>query len=275
MKKILSILISLFILLLHISDVSATIDFSIEDPIVNQDQIEIGVSFANATNTNCPNQICYLQGLIKASSSPRYFGFTKNNTDQWIDYISSPDPNLIQSSFFKVQLENGSWSGKLVMKFNADDINYKGPGNYDLKIKRYTGNSGDGTDSNIHSIQLDLAIPTPTPTPEPSATPTPTPTPTPAPTPTKTPTPVPTKKPTPKPTATSTPDDLVDQSSTPTDVLGASSSPTPTPESKETQDSSKPKILALVFIALGVLSIGGASYSIWYKSKNPPHQNVI
>jgi len=274
MKKLLSILIFLSAFLLFVSNANAAINFSIEEPIVNQDQIEIGVSFANATNTNCPNQICYLQGLIKASSSTRYFGFTKNNTDQWIDYIANPDPNLIQSSFFKVQLENGSWSGKLMMKFNSDDVDYKGPGSYDLKIKRYTGNSSDGVDSNIRSIQLDLTIPTPTPTPTPTLSPTvaPTPirTPTPIPTPTKTPIPSPAKTLTPR--ATPFPTVAVLGEATVDSPLATFS---PTPVIKK-ENQGKFPFIAGALIVSGLAFIGGSCYLAFGKrGKVPEHESLI
>ena len=124
------------------------------------------------------------------------------------------------------------------------------------------------------SANISPETPTPDPTPTPSATPALTPIPTP--TPTKTPTPTPTKKPTPKPTPTKTPEELSDQNTPPPDVLGAVDGPNPSSSPpSDTQNASKPPIIAIIFIVLGIISIGGASYSIWYKSKNPEPQNTI
>ncbi|MEK7470983.1 MAG: hypothetical protein AAB622_03235, partial [Patescibacteria group bacterium] len=141
-------------------------------------------------------------------------------------------------------------------------------------ISRIPDGIGNWVDyTELSEGKQNISPPTPSPIPTPTATSTPTVTPTS--TPTKTPTPTPTKKPTPKPTPTKTPEELSDQNTPPPDVLGVSDNSSPTPEPKEAQDSSKLPILAIIFILLGVISIGGASYSIWYKSKNPTPPNTI
>lgn len=81
-RTISTLIISLFLLLLFASDANASIVFTVSNAIVNQDQVEIDVSLSDATNTSCPDQTCYLQGMMKSSLSTRYFGFTKNNVDQ-------------------------------------------------------------------------------------------------------------------------------------------------------------------------------------------------
>ena len=170
---------------------------------------------------------------------------------------------------------------------NGDTIKLYNNDSPSVIIDQHTYGSVDATHSIVRSpdgnenwvitsmITNGSSNPTPTPSPTPTPTATSTPTVTPTSTPTKTPTPTPTKKPTPKPTPTKTPEELSDQNTPPPDVLGVSDNSSPTPEPKEAQDSSKLPILAIIFILLGVISIGGASYSIWYKSKNPTPPNTI
>ena len=169
------------------------ISFTLSNPQVS-DQITIDITISGATNTNCPNSRCYLQGMLTAVDQNKYFGFTQNNSGDWYEYISEPEPEYIQSSFFSLQLTDGNWSGQLKIKNNPQDPDYQGPGNYLLKVKRYTGNSSSGSfAANDLNVTLTQASPSPSPTPTP--TPSPTSTPTSAPNPTPTPTLRPTSSP--------------------------------------------------------------------------------
>lgn len=120
----------------------------------------------------------------------------------------------------------------------------------------------------------------PNPTPEPTNTPTSTPTPTPAPTPTRTPTPTPNKTPTPtptkkpSPTPTTNPAESVNEqlSSESGNVLGIevslpSSSPSPKPNTFSILEN-KNKIIATLFICLGMVLIGGSFYFAFKNSKS-------
>ncbi len=115
------------------------------------------------------------------------------------------------------------------------------------------------------------SIPTQTPTSTPGKTLTPTPNPT------KTPTPIPTKTPTPTPSPTGSPDDPVATDSG--DVLGAEVEPeipSPSPEPDFTFAlENKNKIIAIVFISLGILLIGGSLYFALKTSKSNRLQNDI
>ncbi|KKT81171.1 MAG: hypothetical protein UW80_C0056G0005 [Microgenomates group bacterium GW2011_GWC1_44_9] len=112
---------------------------------------------------------------------------------------------------------------------------YTGPGEYYLKLKRYTGESTSGTYSDTLSITLSEVTPSPEPTPTstpatPSlttATPTVTNTPTSQPTSTPIKTNIPTKTPSPTPTPTKTPTPRPIASATPTKTITPSSSVIP------------------------------------------------
>jgi len=248
-KKLLVAFLFFAFLNLSFPKVASAVEFTISDAVVSQDQIDVGVSLTEATNTNCPNQTCYLQGILRFSLGNRYFGFTKNNNDQWITYLSEPESDFIQNNFFKITITAGNWSGRLYLRFDSNDTNYEGPGNYELKVRRFTGNSKSGSDSNILAIHLDLSTPTPTPTSNPTNTPTPTPTPTSIPT----ATPLKTKTPTPTAKSSVKPGSL--PSSSP-EVLGQTNAPTPTASSSPAPESvSSFSVLPFVLVGLGIVSI--------------------
>ncbi|MFZ3069166.1 MAG: hypothetical protein WA052_02505 [Microgenomates group bacterium] len=149
---------------------------------------------------------CYVQVVITAPGSPHYFGQTWSPKGEWFKYISSPAKEYIVENFIK--LENDQTT-KIIFNTDPDDEDYKGPGEYLVKLNRYTGGSTSSAgDSN--SLTMNIADPTPTSDPTtiitetPTNTPTSTTTPTNTPTNTSTPTPVrtPTKTPTPTPTPT-------------------------------------------------------------------------
>ncbi|MCX6793990.1 MAG: hypothetical protein NTY06_02695 [Candidatus Gottesmanbacteria bacterium] len=151
-----------------------------------------------------------------------------------------------------------SWSAKLKMRFKIDDPNYQGPGNYDLKVRRYTGKSSTfAQESNTLNIVLTATMPTATPTPLPTSTPTPTPEPTVTPTRTPTPTPTPTKTPTPTPTPTVKPTSTVAPTPTPiataSAVLGVTDNPVIASASSDMKikPSAKPLIISLLLVGIG------------------------
>lgn len=153
------------------------IDLTIKDPIVANLEITLNASLSASSNY-------YLQGTLRSQSSSKYFGETQNNKSDWIDYISSPEKEYITSNFFVTDVKNATWSGTLKLRYKTDDPNYLGPGTYDLKLRRFTGNSSSSAgESNTLSVNLTGIIPTPTPSPSPSPSPSPTSPPTPTPTP--------------------------------------------------------------------------------------------
>lgn len=163
--------ITLVVVLLFPRSVSA-VDFSIKDPIVSNLEITVVASLSATSNY-------YLQGLLRSQSSSKYFGETQNNQSGWVDYISSPEKEYITSNFYLTEIKDATWSGTLKLRFKTDDPNYLGPGVYDLKLRRFTGNSSSSAgESNTLTINLAAAVPTPIPSPSPSPSPSPTPTPT-------------------------------------------------------------------------------------------------
>lgn len=188
------------------------ITFTISNPVVNSDDsIDVDAAISGLIASSCSTSGCYLQAELRMlDESKNYFGYTYNNSGEFIDYLSSfSSTDDIKSKLFNFVPVSASWSGKLKAKNNPNDANYLGPGQYTFRFRRFSGNSKNPIDpstgdSNALTVNFTLSSPTPTPTPTPTSTnsPTPTPAPTSSPTPTKTPTPTPTptKTPTPSPT---------------------------------------------------------------------------
>lgn len=154
------------------------VDLFISDPIISNLEVSLNASLSGSANY-------YLQGTLRSQSSSKYFGETQNNRGDWVDYISTPEKEYITSNFFLTDIKNATWSGTIKLRFKLDDPNYFGPGQYDLKLRRFTGNStSNAGESNTLTLNLTQVIPTPTPSFSPSPPPTPPPTPTPSPTPT-------------------------------------------------------------------------------------------
>lgn len=229
------------------------IDFSISNPGMNDQEISFDAALSNVTTTNCPDDRCYLQGVLRSASSSKYFGESLNTQGNWVDYISNIDTEYIKANFHAADIQKGSWSAKLKVRFKADDPNYQGPGSYDLKVRRYTGKSSTSyAESNTITINLTATIPAPSPTatavptdpvPEPASTSTPTPTPA--------RTPTPSKAPTPTVTVAPTPTHLIIASNF--SVLGASNSPVVASSEAEQEAASpvKPLIISLLFVGIG------------------------
>lgn len=161
------IVIALFVLLLSSCQSIEAIEFTIADPIVSGLEISVSSSLSGTTSNY------FLQGTLRAVDSSKYFGETYGRTS-WIDYLSSPDKEFITSNFYMTDVQNASWSGTLKMRYKVDDQVYKGPGSYELKLRRFTGNSSNAAgESNVMTITLTEPLPLPSPTPVPSPTPTP------------------------------------------------------------------------------------------------------
>lgn len=234
------------------------IDFTICDPEISDQEISFSASLSGVTTTNCPDNRCYLQGVLRSVNSSKYFGETFNTLNNWVDYISSPDTEYIKANFYAADIQTSGWSSRLKMRFKIDDPDYQGPGNYDLKVRRYTGKSSSSyAESNTLNIVLTAFMPTSTPTPTPTNTPTPTPTPNP----TNTPTPTVKKTPTPTPSNTPTPTTLVDSVATVAGVFIATEAallasqggrPTPTHSPISSTNTMQPYIISMLLVATGL-----------------------
>lgn len=275
--RIIFIILTLLYLFFGVNPVFA-VTFNISNPQQNSEEVTIDVSLSGLTSTSCPNTSCYLQAAFTPSTTnPRYFGFTKNNNEQWYEYIGSPEQSYIQSTFFKFQPEGGTWSGQLNLKINSENSNYNGPGTYYIKAWRYSGNSSSGASGYTSFLTANIQGSTSTPSPTPSPTPTPTPTPTPQPTPKKSsisiPSPTSSPKPSPIPATATTPTPTTIPTASPSKLLSAksavagiskaatpssASASSPSPNIKiANQKQINPFVLVgIIFIIAGVGSLG-------------------
>jgi hypothetical protein len=74
-------------------------------------------------------------------TSTSYFGYTKDQDGNW--YNGTPPP-IDYKKFFKITMNSDdSWSGNLTVKPDSKSSSYKGTGNYQFKIGRYTS-AGSG-----------------------------------------------------------------------------------------------------------------------------------
>jgi len=204
----------------------------------------------------------YFRGVFYKSGS-NYFGFTKNNSGDWIGTASD------KTQYYKLTKDDlvaSSGSGKIVVKPDTADPLFDGFGSYMFKVVRYTS-GGNPTYADPVAITITGPSPTPTNSPSPTSTPTnsphptvtSTPSPTTKPTNTLTPKVTPTVKPTEKKTPTPKPTESVSEISTVSgqkneggDILGAkddnaaSSSVT-----MERTPSNKVFIITFLFIGIG------------------------
>lgn len=238
------------------------IDLTIRDPVISDFEITVDASLSATSNY-------YIQGTLRSQSSSKYFGETKNNKGDWIDYISTPEKEYITSNFFVTDVKNATWSGQLKLRFKIDDPNYLGPGIYDLKIRRFTGSSTSSAgESNTLAINLNVKIPTPTPSPSPSLSPSPTqiPSPSPTPVPPTFPSPVGAGSSRPSPTIlVSTEEGTVAGVATEINLSGFGISPMPSPvgvdhrvdPQKPSLNRTRAKTATLIGIGLTLMSLAG------------------
>ena len=145
--------------------------------------VHVDISGASANTTN------YLRVNLYKLGTTDYFGYTYNGTD-WYNGTSF-------SNYLPIAVDtNGTWNGTVQAKIDTSVSEYKGPGEYMLKVRRYTA-GGTYTWSNEATVSANLPTSTPTLTPTPTSTPTLKPTPTAKPIPANKPsaTPGPTEKP--------------------------------------------------------------------------------
>ncbi len=132
--------------------------------INSDDVVEVDISFVGDPRYY-KEKTYYLRGVFYQTDS-KYCSFSQNNADEWISF----DSDLNKLFEFTTNLE-GSWSGKLKVKYDEKSSNCSGSGEYQFKVGRYTK-------SVTWSESQSLYINVPTPVPSPTSTPTPTPIPT-------------------------------------------------------------------------------------------------
>jgi hypothetical protein len=131
---------------------------------------------------NSSGKSYFIKGAFSYSQTPTsYFGYTKNNEGSW---HNGSDKN----GYYKITMdENGEWEGAVEVKLDPYDSGYKGSGEYNFKLGRYTEGGSSPTYCDKESEACSVAVikvtaPTPTSTPTPTSPPSPTPTKTPTPT---------------------------------------------------------------------------------------------
>ncbi|MBU1322720.1 hypothetical protein KKE75_01545 [Patescibacteria group bacterium] len=186
--------------------------------------------------------VYYFRGVLFEAGKTSYFGYTYNHLGQWHNAPSEP------TKFLEITTSpEGSWSGQLKVKADINSSYFKGEGEYEFKVGRYTaaGNFGSWSD-NTAAIKI-IYTPPPSPSPSPSASPSPAASPFPSPSPSPSPTPIPSKSPSPKPSP-SPEESLMPESATPTgEVLGENEA-SPTAETKK----KNPLTLSFILIGLGI-----------------------
>lgn len=208
------LLTTCLVLFLFPNTVYSAISLGISNIVKEENNYSLDASLSGISATSN----CFVQVAITAPESPHYFGKTWSQKGEWFKYISSPSEEYIAEYFIKMENDTPL---KILFNTESEDEDYKGPGEYLVKLSRYTGNSSSAAGySNI----LTFNITDPTPTPEPTATPTPTQSPTVTSTTTPTPTPTPTKTPTPPPTPANVIARSVTTKQTPTSTIYLSSS---------------------------------------------------
>ncbi len=106
----------------------------------------------------------YLQVLwTKESEAVDYFGLTRNLTDEWFVYKSSPTTSDLATYFYSFVPLSGNWSGQLEAKIDPADSGFKGQGNYLIKLAKYITSSPSYSNSVPVAVNISLLSPTPTP----------------------------------------------------------------------------------------------------------------
>jgi len=236
------------------------IEFTIHDATISGTYIDVTGYIGSTSNY-------YLQGALRSSSGGYFFSETQNNQGDWIDYVSSAEKEYITNNFYLTEPHDPSWSEIIHLRFRVDDPNYKGPGEYELELRRFTGGGKTSAgESDPLTINLTAATPAPSPTPTPSPTPPPTPTPTPSPSlaPSPTPTTKPSLKPSPSqsPVLTLPPDGTVAGESTEIDlsVFGVSPSPSLQGVSLKAPTINKSRVKTVLLIGSGLVLVALASF---------------
>ncbi len=282
MKILISLFLFLCLFLFSCKTSWASISFTISNPTLGSDgEVEVDAAISGLISSSCSSGGCYLQAQFQSSEG--YFGYTYNNSGEFVDYFRNPaSVDEIKSKLFNFVPTSGSWSGKLKAKNNPGSSFYFGPGDYPLNFRRFSGNSISPTsvESNILVIKLTQEMPAPTPPPieqavAPTASPTPTTialkTPQPAVTQaTKSPTLTPVKSATPKALANvnKEPETATVEAVLGVEDIGKGFSPTPAVTPSPNLKGNFPWI-AVGVIALGVIMVGFSVFLAYKKNKTP------
>lgn len=204
--------------------------------------------------------VYYFRGVLFEAGKTSYFGYTYNHLGQWNNAPSEP------TKFLEITTTpEGSWSGQLKIKADINSSYFKGEGEYEFKVGRYTaaGNFGSWSD-NTAAIKI---IYTPPPSPSPTPSPSPSPSLSPSPSPSLSPTPIPSKSPSPSPTRTDLEGQNTSSSSgepTRTDLEGLEGSPAGEVLGEKKKNSFT---LSFILISMGIVLLAITGF-VFYNQRH-------
>lgn len=145
----------LFFFLLLPKAASAAITISSISPTTITSTGDIITVFATASGLSSTTQ--YLQvGFTKVGAPANYLGYTKNLSNNWFQYKSSPTTTDFSSYFYSLTPVSGNWSGQIQAKVDTSDSGYAGPGDYTIKLMKYITSSSP-TYSNEFVVNINIA----------------------------------------------------------------------------------------------------------------------
>lgn len=107
--------------------------------------------FVHASNLS--DVLQFIQAAITKEGKTNYFGFTRNNSGEWIKYDTSPDLNSLLS-FSPI---DGNWDGEVDVKIDTSDTGFEGSGSYQVKLLKYISSTGQS--SNFVPLYLKISAP--------------------------------------------------------------------------------------------------------------------
>ena len=236
------IILFIFLFFIHTTNVDAAFTLKIDNVSLSEVKTFEDEVLVTASISGLPSE-SYFRIAWQKSSGDTYFGYLKNNLNEWVKVFSSQDCK----NYFKISDTNTTSFG-LTTKVGEDSVVENGI--YTLKLRRYTSSCSSYSDSDPVNINILFPTPTPTPTIAPTQSPTEAPK-TSSPTPTKSPSPTsnPTKKPT--PSSLSSPTIEPTQLS---EVLGVATIE-PKKDNKESKFPFVPVVLIISGIVLMVIAV--------------------
>lgn len=96
----------------------------------------------------------YLQAVFALGTSTNYFGCTKNNANLFVCKGDSSD----YTKYYKV---TGPGTYELTVKPDTRDSGYKGTGDYNLKVLRYTSSGSYASSENMEPVHIIATTPEP------------------------------------------------------------------------------------------------------------------
>lgn len=145
----------LFLLILRLNSgkvfAAVTINNIVPENVTSTDTEIIINASVSASNSQQ-----YLQVAITKEGNSNYFGLTQNNNGAWNNYRTASNGNGI-NGLFNFLPENNVWSGQIKAKIDATSTNFKGNGNYVLKLYKYVSSLGSSVDSNAVPFVVSLS----------------------------------------------------------------------------------------------------------------------